>query len=41
MWVKLERDCICPGKGSEKTYEDLKFTPQGDLGTETAYNNKN
>lgn len=31
--VKLESGCTHPGKGtgSEKTQEDLKFTPQGDL----------
>ena len=30
MQGKLESDHACPGKGSEKTREDLKFTPQTD-----------
>lgn len=27
---KLRSDCACQGKGSEKTWENIKFTPQAD-----------
>ena len=40
MWGNLESDHAHPGKGtgSEKTWEDPKFTPQDD-GREAVYNN--
>lgn len=41
IWVKLDGNCTCAGKGWVKTLEDPNFTSQADLGTDTAYNNKN